>query len=79
MTDVAPGTRMAEWLEQAWLERYLARQLGPEESDWFEAYMLDKAELLDQVEDDTALREAIRAGGDNQFQRRRAGKLPIKA
>jgi hypothetical protein len=49
---------MAEWLEQAWLDRYLARQLKPEESDWFEAYILDKEDILARVEDDCLLRDA---------------------
>jgi hypothetical protein len=59
MTDLAPGSRMQEWLEQAWLDRYLAGQLGQAENDWFEAYMLDNADLLQQVEADANLREAF--------------------
>ena len=59
MTELAPGTRMAGWLEQAWMERYLARQLGEAESAWFEGYMLDKAELLDQLDADSDLRDAV--------------------
>jgi hypothetical protein len=52
---------MAPWLEQAWLMRYLDRQLGADEQAWFEGYLLDKPELLDQVEADTALRDAVAA------------------
>jgi hypothetical protein len=52
---------MAPWLERAWLMRYLDRQLGSDEQAWFEGYLLDKPELLDQLEVDTALRDAIAA------------------
>lgn len=52
---------MAPWLEQAWLMRYLDRQLGADEQAWFEGYLLDKPDLLDQVEADTALRDAVAA------------------
>lgn len=54
--------RMAAWLESAWLARYLDRQLDGEELAWFEAYLLDKPELLDVVEADTTLRDALAAG-----------------
>ena len=50
---------MSPWLERVWLERYLERELSPEESHWFEAYMLDKPELLDAVEADTDLRDGL--------------------
>jgi len=59
VTDVETGTRMADWLEQAWLERYLARQLGAEERDWFEAYLLDKPELVGLIEVDSDLKDAL--------------------
>jgi hypothetical protein len=54
-------TRMTAWLEQAWLTRYLDRQLGSEETAWFEAYVLDKPELLATIEIDTSLRDALAA------------------
>lgn len=56
-----PPNRMAAWLESAWLARYLDRQLDGDENAWFEAYLLDKPELLDTVEADNALRETLAA------------------
>ncbi len=56
-------TRMAAWLESAWLARYLDRQLEGEELAWFEAYLLDKPELLEAVEVDNALRDAVVTDG----------------
>jgi hypothetical protein len=53
------GGPMSDWLEQAWLVRYLNRQLTAAEAAAFEAYMLDRPGLLDQVEADTALRDAV--------------------
>ena len=50
---------MPDWLQQAWLQRYLERRLSAEECAWFEAYVLDKPELLDQVEADNALRAVV--------------------
>jgi len=52
---------MAAWLESAWLARYLERQLDGEELAWFEAYLLDKPELLGMVEADNALRDGLGA------------------
>ena len=52
---------MPSWLEDVWLERYLNRALNQEESAGFEAYMLDKPRLLDLVELDLALADALRA------------------
>ena len=60
MTSGAPA-RMAAWLESAWLARYLERQLDGEELAWFEAYLLDKPELLGMVEADNALRDGLAA------------------
>ena len=54
-------TPMAAWLESAWLARYLDRQLSGEEAAWFEAYLLDKPELLGMVEVDNALRDGLAA------------------
>lgn len=52
-------TPMAAWLESAWLARYLDRQLSGDETAWFEAYLLDKPELLAMVEADSELRDAL--------------------
>lgn len=58
---MTPGEtpRMAGWLESAWLARYLDRQLEGEELAWFEAYLLDKPELMGMVEVDNGLRDAL--------------------
>ena len=50
---------MSGWLEQAWLARYLDRQLQSNEVAWFEAYVLDKPELLAMIDADTHLRDAV--------------------
>jgi len=52
-------TSLPPWLEQAWLTRYLDRQLSADESAWFEAYALDAPHLLTAIEDDTRLRDAV--------------------
>ncbi|MEO5560398.1 MAG: hypothetical protein ABIO49_10960, partial [Dokdonella sp.] len=58
--QVTPTTTpMAAWLESAWLARYLDRQLSGDEAAWFEAYLLDKPELLGMVEVDNALRDGL--------------------
>jgi len=54
-------TRMKTWLEQAWLGRYLDRNLSADETTWFESYVLDKPELLAMIETDTSLRDAVAA------------------
>ena len=59
MTPTTTPTRMTAWLEQAWMVRYLDRQLASEEANWFEAYALDKPELLAMIEADTRLRDAL--------------------
>lgn len=59
MTPTTTPTRMTAWLEQAWMVRYLDHQLASEEADWFEAYALDKPELLAMIEADTRLRDAL--------------------
>jgi hypothetical protein len=61
---VAPTTtptRMSAWLEQAWLIQYLDRQLAGEEAQWFEAYAMERRELLATIEADTRLRDALAA------------------
>lgn len=52
---------MPAWLESAWLARYLDRQLSDDEGAWFEAYLLDKPELLGMVEIDAQVRDALAA------------------
>jgi hypothetical protein len=59
MTPITSLTRMTAWLEQAWLARYLDRQLASEETTWFEAYVLDKPELLAMIDADTRFRDAL--------------------
>ncbi|HEY0232435.1 MAG TPA: hypothetical protein VGC55_14395 [Dokdonella sp.] len=52
---------MADWLESAWLARYLERRLSAEETAGFEAYALDKPGLLELIDSDTRLRDALAA------------------
>lgn len=60
-----PGSDpMARWLEDVWLGRYLDRELKDDEHAWFEAYMLDKPHLLEQVDADTRLRETLQRATD---------------
>jgi hypothetical protein len=54
-----PRHRLPEWLELAWLERYLLRQLDGPEQTWFETYVLQWPELADTLEADAALRSAL--------------------
>jgi hypothetical protein len=61
VTPTTTPTRMTAWLEQAWMVRYLDHQLASEEANWFEAYALDKPELLAMIEADTRLRDALAA------------------
>lgn len=62
MNSDSPIPTMAVWLEQAWLERYLDRALSDHETAWFEAYVLDRAHLLEAIDVDTRLRDACVAG-----------------
>ena len=50
---------MATWLEDAWLQRYLDRDLTEAESAWFEAYAMDKPRLLASIDGDTDLRDGM--------------------
>src|SRR5512144_1617402 len=59
MSSMNPTARMTPWLEQAWMERYLERQLADDELEWFEAYLLDKPHLLDRWSTDLALRDGV--------------------
>jgi hypothetical protein len=51
------SNRLAAWLETAWLERYLDRQLTAEEVVWFEIYVFDKPDLLSKIDMDSDLRD----------------------
>jgi hypothetical protein len=53
------GTQLAPWLERAWLERYLERELEPSEVEWFEAYALERPGLVAQIEIDNDLRDGL--------------------
>lgn len=59
MTQFVHGARLASWLESAWLQRYLERRLDAEETAWFEAYLLDKPALVERLERDVDLRDAL--------------------
>lgn len=61
MNTPADYLPMPAWLEQAWLERFLDRELAPSEQAWFEAYVLDKPELLERIEADSAVRALVHA------------------
>jgi hypothetical protein len=54
---------MPGWLEAAWLQRYLERELTPDESEWFEVYVLDKPDLLARIEADLDLRDGVASSG----------------
>lgn len=62
------ASTLSPWLEQAWLQRYLDRELKADEQAWFEAYLLDKPHLLDAVDADNALRAVVIAAADPQWQ-----------
>lgn len=61
MIDLDPQSRASAWLERAWLARYLDRALDQEEVARFEAYVLDKPELLREIDADTSLRDSLAA------------------
>jgi len=50
---------LSDWLERAWLQRYLERKLSEPEAEWFEIYMLDKPRLIEQLEADNDLRDGL--------------------
>ncbi|SDE07738.1 hypothetical protein [Aquimonas voraii] len=56
-----PLTPLRPRLEQAWLQRYLERELAPDEQAWFEAYLLTRPHLLAALEADSALRAVLAA------------------
>ena len=59
MSTLNPLQPMAPWLEQAWIERYLGRELADDERAWFETYLLDKPHLLDRWATELDLRDGI--------------------
>lgn len=59
MSALNPLQPMAPWLEQAWMERYVGRELADDERAWFETYLLDKPHLLDRWATDLDLRDGI--------------------
>lgn len=50
---------LSDWLERAWLQRYLERQLSDAETEWFEMYVLDKPHLIAEIEADNDLRDGL--------------------
>lgn len=63
MIDIDEQGRSSAWLERAWLARYLERELTEQEAARFEAYVLDKPDLLREIEADTMVRDAIASAG----------------
>jgi len=61
---------MRAWLEQAWLIQYLDRQLATQEATWFEAYAMDRPELLRTIDADTRLRAALVAAASTRHKER---------
>lgn len=56
VTAYHPTDTMPHWLERAWMDRYLDRELDDGERDWFEAYLLDRPLLVEELEADEAVR-----------------------
>lgn len=56
------GARLAPWLESAWLQRYLDRQLDADETAWFEEYVVGKPHLLERIDADSDVRDAVAHG-----------------
>lgn len=61
MTPASRDETMSAWLEAAWMARYLERGLSEDEAAWFEAYVLDKPHLIEAIERDSDLRDALDA------------------
>lgn len=71
---------MPSWMEEAWMQRYLDRDLTQEESNWFEAYCLDREHLMAAIEVDTQLRDLMaRHGGVLAVPVRRPSPHPVLA
>lgn len=61
MIDAQRTGKLPDWLESAWLQRYLDRELSATETEWFETYAIDKATLVEAIEADNALRDGMHA------------------
>lgn len=59
MNHLPNNQPLSDWLERAWLQRYLERKLSEPETEWFEMYVLDKPHLLAPIEADNDLRDAL--------------------
>ena len=59
MSHVPDNNSLSNWLERAWLQRYLERKLSESEAEWFEMYILDKPHLIAQIEADNDLRDGL--------------------
>lgn len=71
---IPSDVRMAGWLEQAWLERYLARALDDDETEWFDMYVLDKPSLLAAIDADSDLRDGLHMADSSNV---RVAALPV--
>lgn len=58
---IDPHTDMPAWLEAAWMHRYLSRELTDSETAEFEAYCFMRDRLMDLIEQDVDLRDALAA------------------
>lgn len=63
MSEFHPIQTLQPWLERAWMDRYLARELTEPESDWWEAYILTHPHLAAELEADEAVRAHTVAAG----------------
>ena len=80
MTETNHPSRLAAWLEAAWLERYLDRQLTAEEAAWFETYVIDKLDLLQKIDADSDLRDGVMGVGitaENDMVEHKIMELPV--
>lgn len=59
MNRMPNNQSMSEWLDRAWLQRYLERKLSEQETEWFEMYVLDKPHLIAEIEADNDLRDGL--------------------
>jgi hypothetical protein len=59
VSHVPNNNSLSNWLERAWLQRYLDRKLSAPETEWFEIYLLDKPHLIAALEADNDLRAGL--------------------
>lgn len=52
-------TDLPQWLEAVWLQRYLDRLLDDQETAWFESYAMSRPELMNAIDADNDLRDAV--------------------